>query len=93
MSEARGRVARGGWVIALVLAVLAAASCSAPAQRTASPSPPSQGPSEMASPPPASPLPEVPRELEFTAPQLGGGTIRGASFAGRDLVMWFWAPW
>lgn len=35
----------------------------------------------------------VPRELRFTAPALGGGTIRGADFAGKDLVMWFWAPW
>ncbi|HSL66995.1 MAG TPA: hypothetical protein VK977_02415 [Actinomycetota bacterium] len=35
----------------------------------------------------------VPRELGFTAPRLGGGTIRGAVYAGQDLVVWFWAPW
>lgn len=37
--------------------------------------------------------PPVPRELMFTAPALSGGTIRGADYAGKDLVIWFWAPW
>ncbi len=35
----------------------------------------------------------VPKELRFEAPALSGGTIRGADFAGKDLVVWFWAPW
>jgi hypothetical protein len=37
--------------------------------------------------PPAAPV------LAFTAPRLGGGTIEGADFAGRDVAFWFWAPW
>ena len=36
---------------------------------------------------------EVPDELRFTAPRLGGGMIDGAGYAGKDLVIWFWAPW
>jgi hypothetical protein len=44
-----------------------------------------QGTTEDASP--------APRELRFTAPALGGGQVRGREFAGRDLVIWFWAPW
>ena len=36
---------------------------------------------------------DVPEELRFSAPALGGGTLEGADFAGHDLVMWFWAPW
>ena len=31
--------------------------------------------------------------LRFTAPRLGGGTIEGADYAGRDVAFWFWAPW
>ena len=31
--------------------------------------------------------------LAFTAPLLGGGTIEGTDFAGRDVAFWFWAPW
>jgi hypothetical protein len=31
--------------------------------------------------------------LGFTAPRLGGGTIEGVDFAGRDVAFWFWAPW
>jgi hypothetical protein len=31
--------------------------------------------------------------LRFTAPRLGGGTIEGEDFAGRDVAFWFWAPW
>ena len=38
----------------------------------------------------ASGSPEV---LDFEAPLLGGGTIRGADLAGQDVAFWFWAPW
>ena len=30
---------------------------------------------------------------QFTAEQLGGGELSSASFAGKDTVLWFWAPW
>ncbi|MGK2958544.1 MAG: redoxin domain-containing protein [Acidimicrobiales bacterium] len=30
---------------------------------------------------------------QFTAAQLGGGELTSASFAGKDTVLWFWAPW
>jgi thiol-disulfide isomerase/thioredoxin len=29
----------------------------------------------------------------FTAATLGGGELDSASLAGRDAVLWFWAPW
>ena len=35
--------------------------------------------------------PDVP-ELDWTEPLLGGGTVDGTSYAGRDLVIWFYAP-
>ena len=28
-----------------------------------------------------------------TAPLLGGGELEWASLEGRDVVLWFWAPW
>ncbi len=31
--------------------------------------------------------------LDFSVPALGGGQIEGADLAGRDVVLWFWAPW
>ena len=34
----------------------------------------------------------VPEALRFSAPLIGGGTLDGASLAGRDVVLWFWAP-
>lgn len=37
--------------------------------------------------------PEVPEVLAFTAPAIGGGDIRAASYAGRPVVLWFWSPW
>ena len=31
--------------------------------------------------------------LDFTAPALGGGTVDGSDYAGKDTAIWFWAPW
>jgi thiol-disulfide isomerase/thioredoxin len=30
---------------------------------------------------------------QFTAQQLGGGELASESFAGKNTVLWFWAPW
>ena len=32
-------------------------------------------------------------ELAFTAPTLDEETFEGTSLAGKDAVVWFWAPW
>lgn len=32
-------------------------------------------------------------ELEFTAQTVGGASFDGTTLAGRDAVLWFWAPW
>lgn len=40
--------------------------------------------------------PEAPAQaavLDFSAPAVGGGQVVGADYAGRDLALWFWAPW
>ena len=35
----------------------------------------------------------VPEALDWSAERLGGGQIEGGDLAGRDVVLWFWAPW
>lgn len=37
--------------------------------------------------------PTVPKELAFTATTVSGESFDGASLAGQDTVLWFWAPW
>jgi hypothetical protein len=50
--------------------------------------------SETTEPPAADgTTPPATEVLGFTAPRLGGGTIEGVDFAGRDVAFWFWAPW
>ena len=88
--------------IAAVFAVmgLLGVACASPRARPVRPPGPASAgnpsPEAMQSPRPAqSPASstEAPEELRFEAPLLSGGTVRGASFAGADLVIWFWAPW
>jgi hypothetical protein len=31
--------------------------------------------------------------LDFTAPTIDGGQLDASSLEGRDVVLWFWAPW
>lgn len=77
---------------ALVALVIAGACSSAPSTTPTSaptvtsgitPSPPASSGAAQA----------VPAVLDFTAPQLGGGTVEGADYAGKDTAIWFWAPW
>jgi hypothetical protein len=76
-------------------AVALTAACAEPTASPVSMPGPTPATAGAASPTPAAteePA-EAPPELRFTEPRLGGGTVRGADFAGHDLVMWFWAPW
>lgn len=87
------------WVLAIAILGLLLASCASPSTDPdpgPAPAAPGTSPSPASSPQPTIEPPggsEVPRELRFTAPALGGGTIDGADYAGSDLVIWFWAPW
>jgi hypothetical protein len=67
--------------VAVAIVVFAAACTSAP---------PARSPDAATSETPSSAMAEV---LDFTAPQLGGGTLEGADYAGKDTAIWFWAPW
>jgi len=88
----------------VALLVLVSTACAGPAgladtgARSATPTDrpepaPSQAPSASDGGDRAADAGHVPKALRFSAPQLGGGTIEGADYAGRDVAFWFWAPW
>ena len=37
-------------------------------------------------------LAAVPDSLAFSAPRVGGGTVDFATYAGKPVLLWFWAP-
>lgn len=43
--------------------------------------------------PAAAPGRPVPDALQFRAAGLDGTAVNGADFAGKDVALWFWAPW
>jgi hypothetical protein len=75
--------------VLLVLGLLAMVACSNTSSGPAYPSSPVTAPPATAAAGPRS-IPEV---LDFTAPQLGGGILSGADYSGKDVAIWFWAPW
>lgn len=48
-------------------------------------------PAETPAPPPKPA--QVPEVLDFTAETVDGASFSGASLAGTNTVLWFWAPW
>lgn len=36
---------------------------------------------------------EVPEALAFEASMVGGGDFDAGDYDGRDVMLWFWAPW
>jgi thiol-disulfide isomerase/thioredoxin len=41
----------------------------------------------------AQPTTTVPKQLDFVADTVDGGTLDARTLAGKDTVLWFWAPW
>jgi hypothetical protein len=54
---------------------------------------PAAMPAEASEPNPPDPEIRLPEKLDFTLPGVSGEQVEGADYAGRDLVIWFWAPW
>ena len=73
----------------------AAPATGSPSGSEATSAAPSTSPSAMApSPAPSSADGQVPEAFAFRAPALdGSGPVVGANYAGRDVVLWMWAPW
>lgn len=73
---------RSRGVRAALVAVLALAGCASPGESADSGAAGGSGaPAGMSSP------------LDFTASTVRGDAFDGADFAGRPVVLWFWAPW
>lgn len=70
-------------------------SCTASPEAATQASPagttPTQAPVQSA--PAATVAAPTPKLLNFTAPRLGGGQVVGSELAGKDVAMFFWAPW
>lgn len=83
--------------IAIATFVLFAAACGgdpvASTDTAESPVAPGGGSSSATEAPEAASPVGIPEILEFEAPLLGGGTLRGVDYAGKDVAFWFWAPW
>lgn len=78
---------------------LSLAACNTPAPAGSSPESPF-GPSPEAAANPNTPTPEpdgtlaVPEQLMFTATTVvDGAQFDAAALAGKDAILWFWAPW
>ncbi|WP_407835945.1 redoxin domain-containing protein [Streptomyces sp. DSM 116496] len=65
-----------------------AKSLSSPAADAPTPAEP--GPAASAV---TSPSAEVPKKLQFAAETVDGKPFEGSTLAGKDAVLWFWAPW
>jgi hypothetical protein len=71
--------------------VAALAACGNPDVQPAEPlaaPPATAAPTSAPTPTP----PAVPQSLAFSAPEVGGGTIDMAAYAGQPVLLWFWAP-
>lgn len=74
-----------------VIGIVALAACGDPSSEIASDAEPS-GSSPTAATAQAPARGAVPDSLAFSAPQVGGGTINMADYAGKPVLLWFWAP-
>jgi hypothetical protein len=92
---------RGRLAAFMAIAIVAVACSSGGGYGGAGPTGPTKAPETTAGAEPSrgggndaeNEAPSVPAALRFTAPRLSGGTIRGETFAGSDVALWFWAPW
>ncbi len=83
---------------ATVLATTALAACGGTDEPAAEPAPapaataaPADEPAEQSAT--DAPGGAVPAALDFSAPLVGGGEIEMGQYAGRPVLLWFWAPW
>jgi hypothetical protein len=80
----------------LAVAALLAAACATDSRSTEGVSPqPTRSPTTAPSPEDRFDTIEngAQQLLDFDAPRVGGGRLRGADYVGRDVVLWFFAPW
>jgi hypothetical protein len=77
---------------ALLALLVLLASC-APSPSDKQPNATSTIDSTVPSSPAATEAASLSKILNFSAPRLGGGQVVGSELAGKDVAMFFWAPW
>jgi len=83
----------GGEDADTAMATEEAAAASSP-DAASSPAPQTPASTTPSAETPAPPKPaQVPEALDFTAETVDGASFSGASLAGTNTVLWFWAPW
>lgn len=92
---------------AAVILVLVASACGRGGGNSASPAGPSTADTSTPADPGASTTapngdaptsappagPAVPEALAFSVAGVDGAQVVGADYAGKDVALWFWAPW
>jgi hypothetical protein len=76
-----------------VALVLLLASCASPETDAQTGASSSSTQAAVQSSPAATGAAPATQLLDFTAPKLGGGQVVGSELAGKDVAMFFWAPW
>jgi hypothetical protein len=91
---------RSSKVIAAAITFALAACGSGSSDDTAAPAPSATGATDSTGTAAAEPTPEptnapvaVPAALDFSATTIDGSEIELGQFAGRPVLLWFWAPW
>ncbi|MEO7837502.1 MAG: hypothetical protein ABIS21_07665 [Acidimicrobiales bacterium] len=93
-------------LVPLAVAAMVTASCGGGTDRVATPeqAPLTAGPTTSPAPTtvvPGAPQPQgavalrapVADALQFSAAAVNGSQVVGADYAGKDVALWFWAPW
>jgi hypothetical protein len=76
---------------AVVIGIAALSACGNPNTQVASTAE-SRGSSPTAENPAVPAQGSIADSLAFSAPQVGGGTINMTDYAGKPVLLWFWAP-
>jgi hypothetical protein len=74
-------------LLACLIGAATLAACGNPSSQE-----PAAAPTIAATTSVAQSAPAVPQALALTAPRVGGGTINLADYAGKPVLLWFWAP-
>ncbi len=76
-----------------VIGITALVACGSPTGQSPAASPAGQAPAATTGSQAAVSAPDsTPDSLAFSAARVGGGTINLADYAGKPVLLWFWAP-
>ncbi len=76
-----------------VIGIVALSSCGDPnTQVDPATQPAASAAAATAAPTASSARRAVPESLAFSAPRVGGGTVDMSDYAGKPVLLWFWAP-